>query len=194
MIRLIPSRDMTALSQPDNTADVLAIMKVLATVTHAQDDRDAAKYRSMLTDEIYADLPMIPGFTPRMFSADEWVKNAIAGYAPFYSTDHQLFNYVIDVDGDEATCDVDMSAVQQEFEKDGEVNTWTIGGRYYNKLRRIDGQWKICARTLEYRWHTGRPVGAAKDWTWAEGQRRIEAHKASGASDAGLNYGRSPNS
>jgi SnoaL-like domain len=169
---------MKAASQSDETADVLAIMKVMSTVAHAQDDRDAVRYRSMLADEIHVHLPMVPGFTAQTMSADEWVDNAIAGYAPFYATDHQLFNYVIDVDGDDATCDVDMCAVQQFFEKDGEINTWTIGGRYYNRLRRIDGQWKISARTLEYRYHTGTPSEGGKDWTWAEGQRRIEAHKA----------------
>jgi hypothetical protein len=170
---------MAKTSPQDDTADVLAIMKVLATVTHAQDDRDAVKYRSMLADEIHVHLPMVPGDVPRTMSADDWVENAIAGYAPFYATHHQLFNYVIDVDGDHATCDVDMCAVQQEYENDGEINTWTIGGRYYNHLRRINGQWKISARTLEYRYHTGRPTTeSGKTWTWAEGQRRITAHEA----------------
>jgi hypothetical protein len=167
-------------ANPTHADDVLAIMKVISTLAHAQDDRDVELYRSCLADEVFIELPMVADHIPRMVPADDWVDNAVhGGNALFYVTQHRLFNHVIDVDGDDATCDVDLSAIHQEFEHDGATNTWIVGGRYYIKLRRIDGRWLICARTLEYRFHTGAPAPHGVDWSWAEGRRRQEARPPS---------------
>src|SRR5690606_16690987 len=110
--------------------------------------------RSCFTDRILIHQPMIKGMEPTEMSADEWTNTGLPKLAGFDVTHHRLSNHVVDVDGDQATCDVDVSAIHQIFEGD-RVDTLTIGGRYHLKLRRENGRWLIHERSLDVRYQIG---------------------------------------
>jgi hypothetical protein len=138
----------------DNVADELAIRRVVATLARAQDDRDFASYRSCFTEQITIDHPMLPGWKPTLISADEWTKTAIPLLAEFDVTHHRLCNHITSIDGDTATCEVDVSAVHQVIDGD-DVGTLTIGGRYILALCRQQGEWLISERALHVRYQIG---------------------------------------
>ena len=138
----------------DIVADELAIRKVVAKLARAQDDRDFISYRTCFTDQILIDQPMVPGWKPTLMSADEWTNTGLPLLAEFDVTHHRLCNHMISIDGDTATCEVDVSAVHQVIKGD-DVGTLTIGGRYVLAMRREQGEWLISERALQVRYQIG---------------------------------------
>lgn len=135
--------------------DELAIKKLLSKLAHAQDNRDFQAYRSCFTDTIVIDQPMVPGWKPVRMSAEEWTNIGLPRLAEFDATHHRLFNHVIDIEGDEASCVVDVSA-RHVLTVDGEKKTWDLGGRYHLRLQRQgDGGWLISERALRVRYQLG---------------------------------------
>jgi hypothetical protein len=133
----------------------LAIMKTLARLAHAQDNRDIAAYKGCFTAMIVIDQPMVPGWKPVRMSAEQWANIGVPRLAGFDATHHRLCNHVIDIDGDHATCVVDVSAMHV-LTVDGEKMTWAVGGRYHLRLQRQDdGDWLICERALRIRYQLG---------------------------------------
>jgi hypothetical protein len=166
-------------SDSDRLSDVLAIMKVVSTLAQAQDDRDFDKYRSCLTDEIFVEqYPGEENWTPRTVSADEWVRGVLETLSSYEVTQHRLFNHVIEVAGDDATCVVDVTAVHKQLQGAVPVDGYTLVGRYSLKLRCEEGQWRIWARSLEYRFGEGDLPNRHRGRVWPEAQRRLEARLA----------------
>ncbi len=166
-------------SNSDRLSDVQAIMKVVSTLAQAQDDRDFGKYRSCLTDEIFVEeYPGEENWTPRTVPAEEWVRGVLETLSNYEVTQHRLFNHIIEVEGDDATCEVDVTAAHMQLQGSVPTNGYTLGGRYSLKLRREDGQWRIWARSLEYRFGEGDLPSRHRERVWAEGQRRLEARLA----------------
>jgi hypothetical protein len=166
-------------SNSDRLSDVLAIMKVVSTLAQAQDDRDFDKYLSCLTDEIFVEqYPGEENWTPKTVSAQEWVGGVLETLSNYEVTQHRLFNHIIDVEGDDATCKVDVTAVHMQLQGPASTNGYTLVGRYSLKLRRDEGQWRIWARSLEYRFGEGDLPSRHRDRVWPEAQRRLEARLA----------------
>ncbi len=135
--------------------DKLAIMHVTAKISQAQDDRDFAGYQACFTETILIDQPMVPGWKPTRMTAAEWTNNGLSRLSEFDATHHRLSNHEIYVDGEEAACVVDLSAVHL-MTVDGELKTWTLGGRYHMRLQRQDdGRWLISERALKVRYQFG---------------------------------------
>ncbi len=134
--------------------DEISIVSLLSRLSQAQDNRDFDGYRGCFTDTVLIDNPMIPGWKPTSMSADEYTNTGLPMLAEFEATHHRLFNHVIDVQGDEATCVVDLSAVHL-LKVGNETKTWTLGGRYHMRLRRGAGGWLICERALRVRYQLG---------------------------------------
>jgi SnoaL-like domain len=133
----------------------LAIMKTLAKLAHAQDNRDIDGYAACFTEMIVIDQPMVPGWKPVRMPAKEWASIGIPRLARFDATHHRLFNHVIDIEGNQASCIVDVSAMHV-LTVDGEKRTWSVGGRYHLRLnRQPNGDWLICERALRIRYQLG---------------------------------------
>jgi ketosteroid isomerase-like protein len=133
----------------------LAIMKTLSKLAHAQDNHDVDAYAACFTDMIVIDQPMVPGWKPVRMAAREWANIGVPRLARFDATHHRLFNHVIDIEGDEATCIVDVSAMHI-LTVDGEKRTWSVGGRYHLRLaRQSNGEWLISERALRIRYQLG---------------------------------------
>jgi hypothetical protein len=135
--------------------DELAIKKLLSSLAQAQDDRDFDAYVKCFAETILIDQPMISGWKPVRMSSKEWARIGLARLALFDATHHRLFNHVIDIDGDDARCVVDLSAIHL-LTVDGVKKDWSVGGRYHIRLRRqSNGAWLITERALVVRYQMG---------------------------------------
>lgn len=88
--------------------------------------------------------------------ADAIVARARAALSRLDGSQHLLGTFLIDVDGDEATC---TSYFQAQHVKRGAPggDLLIIAGTYRDRLRRSDGRWQVVHRTQEYRWRDGNP-------------------------------------
>lgn len=143
--------------QPDacqRAWDEISIVKTVSKLACAQDDRDFAAYESCFTETIIIDQPMIAGWKPTKMLASEWTRIGLTRLSGFDVTHHRLFNHIIDVQGDDATCVVDLSALHIINEEHA-TSSWSVGGRYHLRLRRVSGQWLISERALKVRYQMG---------------------------------------
>ena len=67
---------------------------------------------------------------------------------------HMIFNHIIDVDGDTATCDADMYALSVREDETG-TSSAAAGGRYLMRLVRRENAWLICERSVKLRYRYG---------------------------------------
>lgn len=106
-------------------------------------------YRSIFADEVDIDFSTWSGVAERM-RADDWVERVRQGLSGFDATQHNLTNLVFEIDGDTATCVVNMIAVHRlgdEFQR--------LGGFYTHRLRRGGDGWEITGCTLTVTWEEG---------------------------------------
>lgn len=118
------------------------------------DRRDWALYRSIFADELEMDFSSYSGQPGSKMTGDEWVAGVQLLLPGFDATQHLFSNFVIEVDGDEATATVYMQAEHFIANSLGD-NSHTLGGYYVHKLRRGAEGWKIHATTLNVTWSRG---------------------------------------
>lgn len=163
--------------------DELAIMRTLSQVARAQDDLDPAAFRACFTDRVF--LPattMTDDWEPKEVSADELTRMVFERLRQANKGDHaghhMIFNHLIDIDGDAATCDADMHALAVR-EEGGTASTAMAGGRYLMRLIRQDGRWLIRERTVKLRYRFGdgtlfgAPAAAPKPGSGSEPARGV---------------------
>jgi hypothetical protein len=111
-------------------------------------------YRSIYEDDIETDFTSYSGGEPQKLKADDWVAQLKAFFPGLDASQHTLTNFLIDVNGDEATAMVYMSAAHflQNRGGDGVV---TLGGYYTHHLRRGSQGWKVRKTKLTVTWNTG---------------------------------------
>jgi 3-phenylpropionate/cinnamic acid dioxygenase small subunit len=123
---------------------------------HAEgmDLRDWPGFRSVFTQEVDIDYESHrPGqrFTT---SADEWTAHVSRRLGRIRATQHALSNIRVFVDGDSARATAYVRADHLEDRPGGKA-TFTIVGRYDDRLVRTADGWRICAVRLDSWWHTG---------------------------------------
>ena len=118
------------------------------------DTRDWALYRSIFADEVYLDFSSYSGQPASTMTGDQWAEAVQAMLPGFDATQHVLTNFVIDLDGDEATAAVYMKAEHFIANSSGD-NSHTLGGFYVHKMKRHGEDWKIHATTLNVTWSRG---------------------------------------
>ncbi|WP_454791971.1 nuclear transport factor 2 family protein [Mycolicibacterium lutetiense] len=64
------------------------------------------------------------------------------------ATHHNLLNQTCDIDGDTAHCETYYLFAARNRDD----TNWIAGGRYFDLLRRRDGQWRIALRTNVIEW------------------------------------------
>lgn len=134
--------------------DRMSIMQTVSRLAQAQDDRDFHAYESCFTETILIDQPMIPHWQPKRMSAKEWTEMGVSRLRQFDVTHHRLFNHVIEIEGDEARCVVDLDATHL-LTVEGETRQWDLGGRYHLRLKRVGSEWLISERALKVRYQLG---------------------------------------
>lgn len=64
---------------------------------------------------------------------------------------HYITNEMVELDGDTALSECYFLACHRVDHADAEW-TWIVGGRYFDRLERRDGVWRIAERTAVYDW------------------------------------------
>jgi SnoaL-like domain len=157
--------------------DELCIMKTVSKVAHAQDNLDREAYKSCFTDRVLlTESVMFPDWEPKEISIDELTDMYFSGLEKFDAGHHMVFNHIINVIGDDATCVADLYGVAVFIEGD-ESKTSFLGGRYSLRLRREAGEWRIYQRAVTVRYRgEGDALFRAKVAARAE-ERRTHAPK-----------------
>jgi hypothetical protein len=126
---------MTALS------DRLEISDIVASLAHAQDDKDWDRFRGLFADRVLLDASSHLGSEPVELTADELTELAQGVIDGFPFTQHLTSNLLIEVDGDRATSRNHTSAYHY-FPTDG-VDYCLMRGAWKLSLRRESGRWVI---------------------------------------------------
>ena len=131
-------------------ADELAIRKTVARLARAQDDRDREAYKSCFTDRVMlTEAVIVPDWQPREITVDELADLYFAAATTSGFGHHMVFNQVIDIDGDTATCVADLFSIRGQ----GDGGRWIMGGgRYALTFRRVGEDWRICERAIRVRY------------------------------------------
>jgi hypothetical protein len=135
--------------------DEVSIMRTLARVARAQDDLDPVAYRKCFADRVMLVATVMFGdWEPKEISADELTRMTFDRLGKMDAGHHMIFNHVIEVDGDNATCDADLYAVGVLTEGE-KTSSAAAGGRYFMRLIRQAGEWAICERSVKLRYRCG---------------------------------------
>ena len=121
-------------AQQQRIVDRIDIIDVFNRYATGVDMRDHDIYRACFTDQLDVN---ITGDSVS-FDADRWVDQALTALANFEQTQHMISNHSIVVQGDEAEAIAYLQA--HHFNKD---STWSVWGRYINRLSRTPDGWRI---------------------------------------------------
>jgi ketosteroid isomerase-like protein len=154
--------EITMLTRAD---DELEIMRLLARLAQAVDDRDINAYRDCLADEVVC-LVSDPSRneTWRRVPSDAYARQAVESVSAFDWTHHRLCNFVIVVDGERAHGKVDIVAeMKGSTTADGDTPTMlTVGGRYDLEFTKVATGWRIAKRNMRTRYTIGDPAVLAR--------------------------------
>jgi hypothetical protein len=140
---------------PTRADDELEIMRLLARLAQAVDDRDADAYRDCLADEVVC---LVSDTSPkevwRAMPRQAYARQAVESVSGFDWTHHRLCNFVIVVDGERAHGKVDVVAQMQAAKADasGAPPRLTVGGRYDLEFGKVATEWRITKRHMRTRY------------------------------------------
>lgn len=139
-------------------ADELEILRLLATLAQAVDDRDEARYRACLADEVTGPAPAGDPSPWRTVSRQDYARGSIEAVSHMKWTHHKLCNPIVEVTGDHASATADVVVDMEAPAGEGRGEHLTIGGRYELELARVHGEWRIRKRRLVRRYVIGDPT------------------------------------
>ena len=143
---------------PTRADDELEIMRLLARLAQAVDDRDAEAYRDCLADEVVclvSDTSLNEAW--RAVPREAYARRAVESVSGFDWTHHRLCNFVIVIDGERAQGKVDVVAQMQARTADdgGAPSMVTVGGRYDLEFSKVATEWRITKRHMRTRYTIG---------------------------------------
>jgi ketosteroid isomerase-like protein len=150
---------------PTRADDELEIMRLLARLAQAVDDRDADAYRDCLADEVVClVLDTSPNEGWRAVPGEAYARRSVESVSGFDWTHHRLCNFVIVVDGERAHGKVDVVAQMQAptAADGGAPPTLTVGGRYDLEFSKVATEWRITKRSMRTRYTIGDPAALAR--------------------------------
>jgi 3-phenylpropionate/cinnamic acid dioxygenase small subunit len=140
--------------------DQTAIERVVYDYATGLDTKDWGLWHSIFTDEVQvkfrpaADAEFTGlGQDWVSMTADEWVAGRRVLFTGLATTQHQMTNPRITVDGDTATCVVYMQAIH--FMPGAPDVEYTLGGYYVDDLVRTPHGWKLARVNLNVTWERG---------------------------------------
>lgn len=136
---------------PTRADDELEIMRLLARLAQAVDDRDADAYRDCLADEVVCLVSdAFPNEVWRAVPREAYARRAVESGSAFDWTHHRLCNFVIVVAGERGHGKVDVVAQMQAPRTDngGAPPMLTVGGRYDLEFGKVATEWRITKRHM----------------------------------------------
>jgi len=144
-------------------ADELEILRLLATLAQAIDDRDESRYRACFTDEVTEPSPTGDVNSWRVVSRQEYTRRSMTAVSKMAWTHHKLCNPIVDVTGDRASAKADVVVDMEAVGGGDPRKRLTVGGRYDIAFIRLDNTWRINKRRLVRRYVIGDPTLADPD-------------------------------
>jgi 3-phenylpropionate/cinnamic acid dioxygenase small subunit len=147
-------------TMPTRADDELEIMRLLARLAQAVDDRDADTYRDCLADEIVCMVQDADG-NERWHAepSEAYARRSVASVSAFDWTHHGLCNFVIVVNGEQAQGTVDVVVQMQAPKADkGDAPMLMVGGRYDLEFSRLATGWRITKRRMRTRYTSRNPA------------------------------------
>ena len=133
------------------------VVRTLYLWAQGVDTRDWELLTSVLCPEFEWDYSSHrPGATGRIAAVD-WVAHARKRFETMDATQHAMTNPRVRIDGDTATCRMNVTA-WHVADVDGVQDWCTIGGEYRHELCRVEGRWRISLLRLDQRWTVGNPA------------------------------------
>ena len=118
------------------------------------DLRDWSAVRACLSENIALDYSLLNGSPGTQMRADEVVELWRKLLSGFQATQHSLTNFLVTLNGDEATVECYFRAVHFLPNDQGD-STWTLGGQYRYTLQRGADGWVITGSVGIKAWATG---------------------------------------
>ena len=132
------------------------IRECIARLARGEDRRDAELITASCWPDSTTDYGVFAG------SFDEYLAWVVPGSPAIPVTQHVLGQSVIDLDGDTALVETQVTSYHRLNTGEEERDT-VIGGRYLDRLERRGGEWRIAQRTMLYDWF--RDFGVSVDWS-----------------------------
>jgi hypothetical protein len=142
----------------ERVADELEILRLMATLAQAIDDRDEARYRACLADQVMGASPSGDPGSWRAVPGHEYARRSIEAVSAMTWTHHKLCNPIIELMGDRALAKADVVVDMEASGGEGRPAHLTIGGRYQLEFARFDQGWRISKRRLVRRYVIGDPM------------------------------------
>ena len=131
--------------------DRLAITDILYQYATGLDSRDWEMLRDCFTDDAVCDFLEFGGVNEGKDAIVALCSGVLSGLD---ASQHLVGNPRVTLDGDRATSACYFQA-QHFLTSPAGGNTYLVGGRYEDRLRRTDAGWKIEHRTLYCSWQDG---------------------------------------
>ena len=151
-------------------ADRIAIDEVLARYCRGIDRCDAEELRGVFCDTAMIDFG--DGAKPR----DATIAGLMEGLGAMRLTQHNIGNTICEISGDDAKAETYSVAVHFVPIAGGEIEM-VVGGRYLDRLARMDGAWRITRRQYIMDWNRQTPstmqeTGGLYDTLGRRGRRK----------------------
>ena len=137
--------------------DELEILRLMASLAQAVDDRDEARYRACLADEVMEQAPSGGPDSWLAVSSQDYARRSVEAVSAMRWTHHKLCNPIVDLTGDHAAATADVVVDMEASGREGRHEHLTIGGRYELEFARLDQGWRISKRRLVRRYVIGDP-------------------------------------
>lgn len=138
---------------PREANDHIAITALIYSLAFAMDDQDYSFLRTHFHPNVIGE------FATGTFTGIDAIQSQYESFlSNLDATQHMISNVVIDLRGDEASLKCYFQAQHVKNGLEG-GNTFLIGGKYEDELRKADedGGWKIEKRKVRSTWTSGNP-------------------------------------
>ncbi|MAT40488.1 MAG: hypothetical protein CL946_12900 [Ectothiorhodospiraceae bacterium] len=127
--------------------DTLNVSQTIIDMLNAVDSHEWERVRACFDTQVLADYTSFAGGEPAVLEADQLI-DSWKGFLPgFAMTFHQVSNFQVQIEGNEASCFSYLNALHSIPDAMGGEH-WTLIGTYEHKLLLIDGAWRITAMKL----------------------------------------------
>ncbi len=146
-------------------ADRLAIAETLALYCRGIDRCDAEQLAAVFTPDAHLDYGS--GAAP----IAETIAGLMAGLGGMRLTQHNISNTVMRLDGDTARAETNCVALHIIPTPDGEIEL-VVGGRYLDRLVKLEGRWRIAERLYVMDWNRTAPASMQLEGGLFDGLQR----------------------
>lgn len=130
------------------------MIEALQEVFIAADERDWERCRNAMADKVYLDYSSLSGVPAQELAAADIVTSWMGFLPRFKATHHQLGNFTVQDDGENAIVKCYGTATHYFPAASGQ-NVWTVVGTYEAKLARWKDGWKVTALRFNLRYQDG---------------------------------------